>query len=77
MVMNLLIYIITFFSLFSCNETENRSIYTNNDLNKTNNELNKKVNFNGEFKTMNENINKNTFEIKEIKLIIEIIQTVR
>ncbi len=42
--MNLLIYIITFFSLFSCNNSDNRSNFKNNDLNKTNNELNKKVN---------------------------------
>ena len=41
--MNLLIYIISFFSFFACNDTELKQNLKNNEVNKTNYEQNKKV----------------------------------
>lgn len=56
--MNLLIYIISFFSLFACNQTQMRQNIENNGVNKTNNEINKKVKSSGTLKNVPEGLKK-------------------
>ena len=56
--MNLLIYIISFFSFFACNDTELKQNLKNIEVNKTNNELNKKVNNSDTLKNIPEGLKK-------------------